>query len=186
MQTQTKNNEPNAVQTAQNRIEAIRTALANGDQKIKASDLAAARNELEFAELQQQAAIIAKQKNAESERKAHLLELQTRLKVIADSHKVVDSKFAEFEKSLANYLTACTTFQTNLNNVRGALREADLYPESDVIVAGTPPGKVSYGISVHDRMRTLTIGEISVTNVQPNDVVKPLVEQALGEFNRKF
>ena len=183
MTTETTNT---ALSEAQAKISNIQQAIVGGNTKLNAQDLANARAALEFAELQQQAAEITKQTNAEADRKAHLLELQSRLKVIADSHKVVDSKFAEFEKSLANYLTACTTFQTNLNNVRGALREADLYPETDIIVAGTAPGKTSYGVQVQDRMRTLTIGEISVTNVQPNDVVKTLVEQALGEYNRNF
>jgi vacuolar-type H+-ATPase subunit E/Vma4 len=176
----------NLVPEALNKIESIRSGLINGDPKIKASDLAAARNELEFAELKAQAAIIAKQKNAESERKAHLLELQKRLEVVAGSRKVVNSKFAEFEKSLANYLTACTTFQTNLNNVRVALREADLYPESDIIVAGVTPGKVAYGIQIQDRMRRLSIGEITAENVTPDHEIKPLVEASLGEYNRHF
>jgi predicted nucleic acid-binding Zn-ribbon protein len=184
--TQT-NETTNAVESAQNKIESIRAALANGDQKIKASDLAAARNELEFAELQQQAAETIKQTNAEADRKAHLLDLQKRLEVVAGSRKVVNSKFAEFEKSLANYLTAATTYQNNLNNVRGALREAGMHPgEQTAIINGVGPGQTFFGISVTDIRRVLSIGAVTAENVTPDYEIKPLVEQSLGEYNRHF
>ncbi len=176
----------NAVESARNKISNIQQSIVGGNTKLNAQDLANARAALEFAELQQQAAEISKQKNAEAERKTHLLNLQTRLKVIADSHKVIDAKLESFTKSLHEYLTACTTFQTNLNNVRGALREADLYPETDVILAGVTPGKVAYGIQIQDRMRRLSIGEISVENVTPDQEIKPLIEASLGEYNRHF
>jgi predicted nucleic acid-binding Zn-ribbon protein len=181
------NNEPNAIQTAENRIEAIRTSLANGDEKIKASDLMTARNELEFQLLRQQAAEISKQKAAEADRKAHLLDLQKRLEVVAGSRKVVDSKFAEFEKSLANYLTAATTYQNNLNNVRGALREAGMHPgEQTAIINGVGPGQTFFGITVTDIRRKLEIGEVSAENVLPDQEIKPLIEASLGEYNRHF
>jgi chromosome segregation ATPase len=176
----------NVVESAQAKISNIQQAIVGGDTKLTAADLSNARAALEFAELQQAAREIIATETVEAERKAHLLELQARLKVIADSHKVVDSKFTEFSKSLANYLTACTTFQTNLNNVRGALREADLYPETDVIIAGVTPGKVAYGIQIQDRLRRLSIGEISAENVTPDHEIKPLIEASLGEWNRHF
>jgi anion-transporting ArsA/GET3 family ATPase len=178
--------EISAVESAQNKINGIQQAIVDGNTKLTAADLSSARAELEFAELQQQAAEIVKQTTIEADRKAHLLELQKRLKVISDSRKTVDTKFADFEKSLANYLTSATTYQNNLNNLRGALRGADLYPESDVIIAGVTPGKVAYGIQIQDRMRTLSIGEISATNLTPNDAIKPLIESALGEYSRNF
>jgi chromosome segregation ATPase len=177
----------NPVETAQNRIEAIRAALADGDQKIKASDLAAARNELEFVELREQAAEIAAEKAAKAERKAHLLDLQKRLEVVAGSRKVVNSKFAEFEKSLANYLTAATTYQNNLDSIRVALREAGMHPgETLGLVGGVAPGQTFFGIQITDIRRKLEIGEVSAENILPNDVVKPIVESALGEYNRNF
>jgi small-conductance mechanosensitive channel len=184
--TQTQMKEMSAVETAENRIKSLREALANGDEKIKASDLMTARNELEFAELKAQAAEISKQKAIEAERRTTLLELQTRLKVIADSHKTIDAKLESFTRSLHEYLTTCTTFQNNLNSVRTALREADLYPESDVIVAGVTPGKVTYGVSVLDRMRTLTIGETSATSLAPGESIKTVVEQAVADYERNF
>ncbi len=184
--TQTQMKEMSAVETAENRIESLREALANGDEKIKASDLMTARNELEFAELKAQAAEISKQKAIESTRKARLLELQKQLSAVSDSHKTIDAKLESFTRSLHEYLTACTTFQTNLNNVRTALREADLYPESDVIVAGVTPGKATYGVQIQDRLRTLTIGETSVTNLTPGESIKQRVEQAVAAFERNF
>jgi chromosome segregation ATPase len=176
----------NAVESAQAKIQNIQTSIVNGDKTLTAKDLASAKAELEFIQLQEEAREIIKQSNAEAERKTTLLHLQKRLKVIADSHKVIDSKLESFTKSLHEYLTACTTFQSNLNDIRASLREAALYPETDVIIAGVPPGKVAYGISVQDRMRTLSIGEISARNVAPDDVVKPIIESALGEYNRNF
>jgi len=185
--TQTQTTETtNAIESAQAKISNIQQAVAAGNTKLNAQDLANARAALEFAELQQQAAEIVKQTNIEADRKTHLLELQQRLKVINDSHKVIDAKLESFTKSLHEYLTACSTFQNNLNNVRGALRGAELYPETDVIVAGTTPGKTSYGIQVQDRMRTLSIGEISVTNLTPGESIKQRVEQSVAEFERNF
>ncbi len=183
---QTQMKETSAVESAQNKISNIQQAIVGGNTKLNAQDLANARAALEFAELQEAASEMVKQKNAEAERKAHLLELQKRLKVIADSRKVIDAKLESFTRSLHEYLAACATFQTNLNNVRVELREADLYPESDIIVAGVTPGKIAYDIQIQDRTRTLSIGEISVQNLTPNDVVKPLIESALGEYNRNF
>ncbi len=181
------NNEPNAIQTAENRIEAIRTSLANGDEKIKASDLMTARNELEFQLLRQQAAEISKQKAAETERKANLLELQKRLEVVAGSRKVVNSKFAEFEKSLANYLTAATTYQNNLDSIRVSLRESGMHPgEQTAIINGVGPGQTFFGITVTDVRRVLSIGAVTAENILPDQEIKPLVEASLGEYNRNF
>jgi len=176
----------NAVEMAQNKINGIQAAIISGNAKLTATDLSNARAELEFAELQEAAREIVKQTNIEVARKTHLLALQTRLKVIADSHKVVDAKLESFTKSLHEYLTSCSTFQNSLNNIRGALRGAALYPESDVIVAGTTPGKVAYGIQIQDRLRTLSIGEISVTNLTPAESIKQRVEQSVAEFERNF
>jgi chromosome segregation ATPase len=185
--TQTQTTETtNAVESAQAKISNIQQAIVDGNTKLTAADLSNARAALEFAQLQQQASEIVKQTAIEADRKTHLLELQSRLKVISDSRKTVDTKFADFEKSLANYLTSATTYQNNLNNLRGALRGADLYPESDVIIAGVTPGKVAYGIQIQDRLRRLSIGEISAENVLPSDVIKPLIESALGSYNRNF
>jgi chromosome segregation ATPase len=177
----------NAVESAQAKISNIQQAIVGGNTKLNAQDLANARAALEFAELQQQAAEIIKQTNIEADRKAHLLELQKRLEVVAGSRKVVNSKFAEFEKSLANYLTAATTYQNNLNNVRGALREAGMHPgEQNAIINGVGPGQTFFGITVTDVRRKLEIGEVSAENVTPDQEIKPLVEQSLGEYNRHF
>ncbi len=185
--TQTQTKEISAVESAQNKITSIQQSVAAGNTKLNAQDLANARAALEFAELQQQAAEIVKQTNIEAERKAHLLDLQKRLEVVAGSNKVVNSKFAEFEKSLANYLTAATTYQNNLDSIRGALREAGMHPgEQTAIINGVSPGQTFFGIQITDIRRKLEIGEVSAENILPNDVVKPLVESALGEYNRHF
>jgi small-conductance mechanosensitive channel len=185
--TQTQTKETSAVESAQAKITSIQQAVAAGNTKLNAQDLANARAALEFAELQQQAAEIVKQTNIEAERKAHLLDLQKRLEVVAGSRKVVNSKFAEFEKSLANYLTACTTYQNNLDSIRGALREAGMHPgEQTAIINGVAPGQSYFGITVTDIRRKLEIGEVSAENVLPNDAVKPLIEASLGEYSRHF
>ncbi len=181
------NNEPNAVESAQAKITSIQQAIVGGDKTLTARDLAGAKAALEFAELQEEAREIIKQSNAESERKAHLLDLQKRLEVVAGSRKVVNSKFAEFEKSLANYLTAATTYQNNLDSIRGALREAGMHPgEQTAIINGVGPGQTFFGISVTDIRRKLEIGEVSAENVTPDQEIKPLIEASLGEYNRNF
>jgi chromosome segregation ATPase len=176
----------NAVEMAQNKINGIQQAIISGNAKLNAQDLSNAKAELEFCELQEEARAIIAAETVEASRKTHLLDLQKRLEVVAGSRKVIDAKLESFTKSLHEYLTACSTFQNGLNNIRGALRGADLYPESDVIIAGVTPGKVAYGIQVQDRLRTLSIGEISAENVLPSDVIKPLIESALGSYNRNF
>jgi hypothetical protein len=88
---------------------------------------------------------------------------------------------------LANYLTAATTYQNNLDSIRGALREAGMHPgEQIAIINGVGPGQTFFGIQITDIRRKLEIGEVSAENILPNDVVKPIVEQALGEYNRNF
>jgi hypothetical protein len=185
-QTQTQNNEPNAVLEAQNKINGIQQAIVDGNTKLTAADLSNARAALEFAELQQTARQIIEQEAAETEKKAHLLNLQKRLTVIRDSHKTIDAKLESFTRSLSEFLTACLTFQNNLNSVRTALREDDLYPESDVIIAGVPAGKLAFGVQIQDRLRTLSIGEISATNVNPAESIKQRVEQSVADYERNF
>jgi predicted nucleic acid-binding Zn-ribbon protein len=177
---------PNAVLEAQNKINGIQQAIVDGNTKLTAADLSNARAALEFAELQQRARQIIEQEAAETERKAHLLSLQKRLTVIRDSQKTVDAKLESFTRSLSEYLTACSTFQNNLNSVRTALRENDLYPESDIITAAAPAGKLAYGVQIQDRLRTLTIGTISVTNLNPADSIKPILEKSVADYERNF
>ncbi len=185
--TQTQMKEMSAVESAQNKIESIRAALANGDQKIKASDLAAARNELEFAELREQAAIIAKQKNAEAERRTTLLNLQKELAAVSDSRKSVDAKFAAFEKSLADYLTSASNYQNSLDAVRNSLRSNEMHPgEQIAVINGVGPGQSYFGITVTDIRRKLEIGSVSAENVLPEQEIKPLIEASLGEYDRHF
>jgi predicted nucleic acid-binding Zn-ribbon protein len=179
--------EMSAVEMAENRIESLRTSLANGDEKIKASDLMTARNELEFQLLRQQAAEISKQKAAEAERRTTLLELQKELAAVSDSRKSVDAKFTAFERSLSDYLTSASNYQNSLNAVRNSLRNAGLHPgEQTAIINGIAPGQTFFGISVIDVRRKLEIGEVSAENILPDQEIKPLIEQALGEFNRNF
>jgi chromosome segregation ATPase len=179
-------NNENAVEAASAKIESIKLAIMNGDSKLTSIDLSKARSELEFAELREEAKKHREEKAIEATRKARLLELQKQLSAVSDSHKTIDAKLESFTRSLHEYLTACTTFQNNLNSVRTALREDNLYPESDVIVAGVTPGKVTYGIEIQDRLRTLTIGETSVTNLTPGESIKTVVEQAVAAFERNF
>jgi chromosome segregation ATPase len=185
--TQTQTKEISAVESAQNKIESIRNGLINGDQKIKVSDLTAAKNELEFAELKAQAATIAAEKAKQSERRAHLLELQKQLTAVSDSRKSVDAKFTAFEKSLSDYLTTASNYQNSLDAVRNSLRSNGLHPgEQTAIINGVGPGQSYFGITVTDIRRKLEIGEVSAENVLPNDLVKPLIESALGAYNRNF
>jgi predicted nucleic acid-binding Zn-ribbon protein len=178
---------PNAVSEARNKLDAIRSGLINGDKKLNAQDLSNARSELEFSELQQQAAEIAKQKNAESTRRTTLLNLQKELAAVGESRKTVDAKFTAFEKSLADYLAAATNYQNSLDAVRNSLRSNGLHPgEQTAIINGVGPGQAFFGITVTDIRRKLEIGEVSAENVLPEQEIKPLVEASLGEYNRHF
>ncbi len=177
----------NAVETAQAKITSIQQAIVGGNTKLNAADLSNARAALEFAELQQQAAEIIKQKNAEAERRTTLLNLQKQLATVSDSRKSVDAKFAAFQKALSEYLAFASNYQNSLNAVRNSLRNAGLHPgEQIATINGVAPGESYFGISVTDIRRVLSIGEVSAENVLPNDVVKPLIEKSLGEYNRNF
>jgi hypothetical protein len=185
--TQTQNNEPNAVETARNKIGAIQQAIVGGDKTLTARDLASAKAALEFAELQQQAAEIVKQTNIESERKTTLLNLQKELAAVSDSRKSVDAKFAAFQKSLSDYLISASNYQNSLNGVRNSLRSNGLHPGEQVaIINGVTPGASYFGIQITDIRRVLSIGSTSAENVLPEQEIKPLIEQALGEYNRNF
>ncbi len=171
------NNEPNAVESAKSKIEAIRNGLINGDQKIKVSDLTAAKNELEFAELKAQAATIAAEKAKQSERRAHLLELQKQLTAVSNSRKSVDAKFTEFEKSLADYLQTASTYQKKMNSIRSSI-QSEFLNES--------PLNPVYGLPTSDIRRVLSIGEVSAENYDPHEITKLLIERALADFDRNL
>jgi chromosome segregation ATPase len=176
-----------AVEAAQNKLESIRQALIAGDTKLKPKDLLESKNELEFAELQAEAAKIVEQKNAEAERKARLLELQKQLAAVNDSRSVVDKKFTAFEKSLADYLSSCSDYQNELNGIRSELQNAGMYPGETIgIRAGFEPEDVVPGIKITDVRRVLSIGAVSAENVLPGEKIKTLVEASLGEYNRHF
>jgi chromosome segregation ATPase len=177
----------NAVESAQNKISNIQQAIVGGNTKLNAQDLANARAALEFAELQQQAAEIAAEKAAKAARKANLLELQKELRAVSDSRKSVDAKFTAFEKSLSDYLTSASNYQNSLDAVRNSLRNAGMHPgEQTAIIGGVAPGQNFFGIQITDIRRKLEIGEVSAENVLPEQEIKPLVESALGEYNRNF
>ncbi len=183
--TQTK--EISAVESAKNRIEAIRASLANGDEKIKAADLMTARNELEFQLLRQQAAEISKQKTAEAQRLSTALGLEKQLAALSESRGIIDKKFASFQKSLGDYLSACSDFQNELNGIRAALQTHEMYPGETVgIVGGIAPPDIVPGVKVTDSRRTLTINAASASSVLPDQEIKPLIEASLGEYNRHF
>ncbi len=61
-----------------------------------------------------------------------------------------------------------------------------MHPGEQVAIINGVAGQTFFGIQITDIRRKLEIGEVSAENVLPNDVVKPLIEQALGEFNRNF
>ncbi len=183
--TQTQTTETtNAVESAQNRIEAIRASLANGDEKIKAADLMTARNELEFQLLRQQASEISKQKTAEAQRLSFLLGLEKQLAAVSESRSGVDKKFAAFEKSLADYLSTCSNYQNELNGIRAALQAAGMHPGETVgLVGGIAPPDVVPGVTITDSRRTLTINAASASNVLPDQEIKPRIEASLGEYS---
>jgi hypothetical protein len=184
--TQTQTTTTTALEAAQSKLILIQQSLVAGDKTLTARDLATARAELEFVQLQEEAREIIKQSNAESERKAHLLELQKRLSTVSDSRKVVNSKFAEFEKSLANYLTAASTYQNNLDSIRGALRNAGMHPGEQTAIINGVVGQSYFGIQITDMRRKLEIGTVSAENILPEQSIKPLIESSLGEYSRHF
>ncbi len=185
--TQPTTTQPTTIEEAQRRIDSIRAALISGAGKIKPSDLAEAKDELEFAQLRAEAKRYADEKAAIASRRANLLELQKKLQTVSDSRKTVDAKFAEFGKSLMAYLGSCSDYQNELNDIRNSLQANGLYPGATVVVGGaTQAHDIVPGIEVTDIRRELTIGTESATNVLPDQEIKPLIERALGEYNRNF
>jgi hypothetical protein len=171
------NEETNAVEMANAKIESIRQSILSGDKKLTASDLSNAKNELEFAELQDEAKKVAEQKAIDNLRRADLLNLQKTLAQIADSGPVIDKKFAVFEKSLSDYLSAVVAYEKDLRVVRDSLQAGGFLP-------GTTPGAIE-GITALSG-RTVEIGDVAAANIQPNDTIKTLVERFLGDFNQNL
>jgi hypothetical protein len=171
------NEETNAVELATAKIQSIRQAIVNGDKKFTASDLSNAKNELEFAELQDEAKRIAEQKAIEDSRRADLLNLQKTLAQIADTRPVIDKKFAVFEKSLSDYLSAVVAYEKDLRIVRDSLRSGGFLP-------GTTPGAIE-GLPTSDG-RTVGIGEIAANDIQPQETIERLVERLLSDFNQNL
>jgi hypothetical protein len=173
----TQINNGNAVETANARIESIRQAIINGDTKLSANDLAAAKNQLDFAELQEAAKKHAEEKAIADTRRANLLALQKTLGQIADSRPVIDKKFVVFEKSLTDYLSAVVVHQKELQVVRDAI-------QSGGFAEGFAPGPVeNIPTSIG---RTVEIGAASARNIEPNEEIKLLTERLLGEFSQNL
>jgi hypothetical protein len=167
----------NAVDAAQTRISEIENAIINGDKKLSANDLAAAKNQLDFAELQEAAKKHAEQKAIADTRRADLLNLQKTLAQIADSHPVIEKKFAAFEKNLNDYLSAVVVHQRDLRGVRDALQNGGF-------LVSTTPGPIE-GIPT-ENARTVAIGEIAANDIQPQETIKLLTERLLGEFSQNL
>jgi septation ring formation regulator EzrA len=170
-------NEPNAVQTATAKLAALRQSLIDGDEKLTANDLAAARNALEFAELQESARQIAAQKATDAARRANLLDLQKQLTAVSNSRKSVDAKFTELEKSMADYLQTASTYQKKMNSIRHSV-QAEFLNQS--------PLNPVPGLPTSDIRRVLTIGDVSAENYDPHEITKSLVERALADFDRNL
>jgi hypothetical protein len=173
--TQTNNN--NAVQSANAKIESIRQAIINGDTKLTSADLAAARSELEFAELQESAWVIAEQKAIEASRRANLLALKETLAKLADTRPAIDKKFTAFEKSLTDYLSAVVVHQKELQAIRDAIQTGGF-------AEGYMPGPIE-GIDVSIG-RTVEIGATSARNIEPIEAIKLLTERLLDEFSQNL
>ncbi len=164
-----------AVEAAHAKIESIRSSIIDGDTKLNANDLAAARSALEFAELQDAAKQAAEQKAIAATRRANLLDLQKQLSGIADTRPAIDKKFTAFENSLTNYLSAVVVHQKELQAVRDAITNGGF-------VEGFAPGPIE-GIPTSIG-RTLEIGAASARNIEPNEAVKLFVERVLGQFSQ--
>ncbi len=176
-----------AIESARAKITSIRAALASGDEKIKAADLMTARNELEFQLLRQQAAEISKQKTAEAQRLSTALGLEKQLAALSESRGIIDKKFASFQKSLGDYLSACSDFQNDLNGIRAALQTHEMYPGETVgIVGGIAPPDIVPGVTITDSRRRLTINAASAESILPSQEISTVIEKALGEYSRHF
>jgi hypothetical protein len=186
MQTQTKE-QTNPVEMAQAKIQSIQNALIGGNTKLTPRDLADAQSALEFARLQQRAAEISKQKTAEAQRLSLALGLEKQLASVAESRSGVDKKFVAFEKSLADYLSACSDYQRELNEIRNSLQTNGMYPGETVgLVGGIAPPDVVPGVKVTDVRRRLTINSSSAESVLPSQEISAVTEKALGEYSRNF
>jgi hypothetical protein len=171
------NEETNAVELANAKIQSIRQSILSGDKKLTASDLSNAKNELEFAELQDEAKRVAEQKAIDNLRRADLLNLQKTLAQIADTRPVIDKLFIAFEKNLTDYLSSVVAYQKDLRGIRESLRAGGFLPS-------TTPGAIE-GLPASEG-RTVGIGEIGVQDIQPQETIETLVERLLGEFNQNL
>jgi hypothetical protein len=174
--TQT-NKELNTVATATAKIQTIRQAIIGGDTKLNANDLAAARSELEFARLRDEARQIAEQKAIDAARRATLLDLQKQLSGIADTTQIIEKKFSAFEKSLTDYLAAVVVHAKSLQSVRDAIA-------SGGFAEGYTPGPIE-GIDVSIG-RKVEIGATSALNIEPAEAIQRLTERLLSEFSRNL
>ncbi len=58
--------------------------------------------------------------------------------------------------------------------------------EQTAIIGGVAPGQTFFGIQITDIRRVLPIGPVNAENVTPDQEIKPLIERALGEYDRNF
>lgn len=166
-----KTKDQESVETIKLEIESIRQSIIDGNKKVTSEDLASAGSKLEFAELQQEAAVIRKEENIHKDRKAELLKLQDRLTEIHKSKNLIDKKFKNFVKSFNDYLGAIVVYSHRLEEIKEELSDGGF-------LAGQRPIE-EITLEVGSKIK---IGEGFAEHIDPRETINKLVERRLGEF----
>ncbi len=167
-------NNMNAVETAHARIESIRQSILDGDPKLTSGDLAAARSDLEFAQLREDARIEREKRADLSRRIERTREFEARLKAV-ENDTALETAQKRFEKALSAYAETADAHNERLSAIQAEMIAEGLQ-QNGTNREGIPI-EVKFPSGEHHPLR---IGEAQVRFASLRKPVKDFVDQVLG------
>jgi lysyl-tRNA synthetase class I len=171
----TQTNNTNAVETAHARISNIQQAIVDGNTKLTSGDLAAARSDLEFAQLRESARIERERRADLSRRIERTKEFEARLKV-AETDTALETAQKRFEKALSAYAETADAHNERLSDIQAEMMAEGLQ-ENGTSRDGIPI-EVKFPSGEHQPMR---IGDAQVRFASLRQPVKEFVGKVLGD-----
>jgi chromosome segregation ATPase len=164
----------NAVESAQNKISNIQQAIVDGDTKLTSGDLAAARSDLEFAQLRESARNLREKRADLSRRIERTKEFEARLKAV-EVDTALETAQKRFEKALRDYSLAADTRNKRLSDIQTEMMALGLQ-ENGTSRDGIQI-EVKFPSGEHHPLR---IGDAHARFASLRKPVKDFVDQVLG------
>lgn len=165
----------NHVETAHAKIESIKQSILNGDTRLTAADLAAARSALEFAQLREDAKKHAEAKADLAQRIERTRGFEARLKAV-ENDTALETAQKRFEKALRDYSLAADAHNERLSGIQAGMVAQGLQ-ENGINRAGIFI-EVKFPSGEHTPLR---IGDAEARFASLRQPVKDFVGEVLGD-----